>query len=149
MLPERHKFAVKLIATNFRFISSSQIRQTLKKKAFEEAGIPVKQISLVQTLPPAQFHSTPQQPAQIPQVIQVVQTLPQQATVTELVEESPASTSELIEQKLEVDNEHSILSGLSAEMTLNRLNMQENEIDTDTLESSDVKLDFDTEEEAG
>lgn len=131
-------------------IFSSQIRQTLKKKAFEEAGIPVKQISLVQSLPPAPVQTTTQQPLQVPQVIQVIQTIPQQATVTTLVEESPAaSTSEAIEQKLEVQNEHSMLSGLSAEMTLNRLNAHENEIDTDTLESSDVKLEFDTEEEAG
>lgn len=135
--------------TNFCLIFSSQIRQTLKKKAFEEAGIPVKQISLIQTLPPAPVQTTPPQTSQIPQVIQVVQTLPQQATVTTLVQESPASTSEAIEQKLEEQNEHSILSGLSAEMTLNRLNVQENEMDTDTLESSDVKLEFDTEEETG
>lgn len=121
----------------------------MKKKAFEEAGIPVKQISLIQTLPPAPVQTTPPQASQVPQVIQVVQTLPQQATVTTLVQESPASTSESIEPKLEEQNEHSILSGLSAEMTLNRLNVQENEMDTDTLESSDVKLEFDTEEETG
>lgn len=139
-----------IIATRFsRFISSSQIRQTLKKKAFEEAGIPVKQISLIQSLPVQSLQTTPQQSGQIPQVIQVIQTLPSQGTDTILVEESPASTSDAIEQKIEVENEHSILSSMSAEMTLNRLNVQENDIDADALESSDVKLEFDTEEEAG
>lgn len=34
------------------FYGSSQIRQTLKKKTFEEAGIPVKQISVFQAPPP-------------------------------------------------------------------------------------------------
>lgn len=91
----------------------------------------------------------PQQSGQLPQVNQVIQTMPQQDTDTILVEESPASTSEAAEQKIEVENEHSILSSMSAEMTLNRLNVQENDIDADTLESSDVKLEFDTEEEAG
>lgn len=33
--------------SNFR----SQIRQTLKKKAFEDAGIPVKQVQIVQQSP--------------------------------------------------------------------------------------------------
>lgn len=75
--------------------------------------------------------------------------MPQQGSDTILVEELPASSSEAIEQKIEVDNEHSILSSMSAEMTLNRLNVQENDIDADPLESSDVKLEFDTEEEAG
>lgn len=132
-----------------RFIFSSQIRQTLKKKAFEEAGIPVKQISLVQSLPAQSLQTIPQQSVQIPQVIQVVQTMPQQGGDTILVEELAASTSEAIEQKIEVENEHSILSSMSAEMTLNRLNVQENDMDADPLESSDVKLEFDTEEEAG
>lgn len=34
------------------FERRSQIKQTLKKKAFEDAGIPVKQISMVQVQPP-------------------------------------------------------------------------------------------------
>lgn len=33
-------------------LNRSQIKQTLKKKAFEEAGIPVKQISLIQVQSP-------------------------------------------------------------------------------------------------
>lgn len=36
----------------FFFWNRSQIKQTLKKKAFEEAGIPVKQISLIQVQSP-------------------------------------------------------------------------------------------------
>lgn len=38
---------------NFSSSNRSQIKQTLKKKAFEEAGIPVKQISMVQVQSPA------------------------------------------------------------------------------------------------
>lgn len=50
-------FKKKYFALNFR----SQIKQTLKKKAFEEAGIPVKQISMIQTQPkPSTSHATPE-----------------------------------------------------------------------------------------
>lgn len=48
----------------FRFLSTffshrCQIKQTLKKKAFEEAGIPVKQISLIQVQSPPPATATP------------------------------------------------------------------------------------------
>lgn len=133
----------------------------MKKKAFEEAGIPVKQISLIQPHAPVTLqsstiqhhHHQQQQQHQaelVPQIIQVVQELPQQASVTAIMEESTSTTStnDLLDPKLEVSDGHSLLS-LSPEMTLNRLNAHENEIFTDALESSDVKLEFDTEEVTG
>ncbi|KAJ6647422.1 Chromatin complexes subunit BAP18 [Pseudolycoriella hygida] len=96
----------------------SQIRQTLKKKTFEDAGIPVKQISVQQ-----------QQSQQIvtAQITQFQQIQPNDVIKTE--------------------QEEQVLMKKSAEMTLNRLNtIQESEVDVEGL-SSDVKLEFEAAEE--
>lgn len=46
-------YTLSLSFSSATFYGSSQIRQTLKKKTFEEAGIPVKQISMFQAPAPA------------------------------------------------------------------------------------------------
>lgn len=107
------------------FCYSSQIRQTLKKKSFEDAGIPVKQISVQQ----------PQQHQQSQQVVTAQITQFQQIQSSEIIKQEP---------------EEQGLMKKHAEMTLNRLNtIQESEVDVEGL-SSDVKLEFEaTEEVAG
>jgi len=101
----------------------SQIRQTLKKKTFEDAGIPVKQISV---------QSQPQQHQQSQQVVTAQITQFQQIQSSEVIKQEP---------------EEQVLMKKSAEMTLNRLNtIQESEVDVEGL-SSDVKLEFEAAEE--
>lgn len=101
----------------------SQIRQTLKKKTFEDAGIPVKQISV---------QSQPQQHQQSQQVVTG------QITQFQQIQSSDV--------KQEPDDQG--LMKKSSEMTLNRLNtIQETEVDVEGLSSSDVKLEFETTEE--
>lgn len=101
---------------------SSQIRQTLKKKTFEDAGIPVKQISVQQ----------PQQHQQSQQVVTAQITQFQQIQSSDIIKQEP---------------EEQGLMKKSAEMTLNRLNtIQDTEVDVEGL-SSDVKLEFEAAEE--
>lgn len=133
------------------FVScSSQIRQTLKKKAFEEAGIPVKQVSLGQAQPAVQQQQPQQQQTQPQQQQQQTIVFTQQPIQTTQQSVVPKSELESVDEtsdvKMEGQEELSLL-GKSAEMTLNRLNTQE--VDVDSLASSDVKLEFDTEEVAG
>lgn len=134
----------------------SQIRQTLKKKAFEDAGIPIKQITIQstqQSIQQQQAQAQPQQqqvPQQQQQQIQVIQQQQQQQTIV-----LPGGTTQLnttSSVKQEVHQEPAGLMNKSAEvmMTLNRLNTQESEVDVEGL-SSDVKMEFETvtEEVAG
>ncbi|XP_037052284.1 chromatin complexes subunit BAP18 isoform X1 [Bradysia coprophila] len=108
----------------------SQIRQTLKKKTFEDAGIPVKQISV-----------QPQQQQQQQQHQQ-----PQQVVTAQITQFQQIQSNDIIKQEPEDQG----LMKKSAEMTLNRLNtIQDTEVDVEGL-SSDVKLEFEaTEEVAG
>ncbi|XP_037052285.1 chromatin complexes subunit BAP18 isoform X2 [Bradysia coprophila] len=110
--------------------SGSQIRQTLKKKTFEDAGIPVKQISV-----------QPQQQQQQQQHQQ-----PQQVVTAQITQFQQIQSNDIIKQEPEDQG----LMKKSAEMTLNRLNtIQDTEVDVEGL-SSDVKLEFEaTEEVAG
>lgn len=127
--------------------SRSQIRQTLKKKAFEDAGIPVKQMALVQA--PVQQQPQPQiiqvqlQPQ--PQIVQVTQDQIQEVTVCETV----SQTGEIIKSETEQNQLGMIGTSADMMMTLNRLNTQESEVDVESLSTSEVKLEFDTEEVAG
>lgn len=82
----------------------SQIRTTLKKKAFEDAGIPIRQIPSTVT----------SQQAVTPTTEQV--STPQQSS----------------------------LIGKNPEVTLNMLNASENEIDVEGGLGSDVKLEFES-----
>ncbi len=97
----------------------------MKKKTFEDAGIPVKQISVQQ----------PQQQQQ------------QQVVTAQITQFQQIQSSDIIKQEPEEQG----LMKKSAEMTLNRLNtIQESEVDVEGLSSSDVKLEFEgTEEVAG
>ncbi|XP_037902672.1 chromatin complexes subunit BAP18 [Hermetia illucens] len=75
-----NRFAEDLNKISLRIKSRtvSQIRQTLKKKAFEDAGIPVKQVPMQQ-----------QQQA----VVQAIQQQPQQGTIVQHVVKSDAVES--------------------------------------------------------
>lgn len=101
----------------------------MKKKTFEDAGIPVKQVSVQQP----QQHQQPQ-----PQ--------PQQVVTAQITQFQQIQPTDIIKQEAEDQG----LMKKSAEMTLNRLNtIQESEVDVEGL-SSDVKLEFEaTEEVAG
>uniref|UniRef100_A0A182MVD7 Chromatin complexes subunit BAP18 n=1 Tax=Anopheles culicifacies TaxID=139723 RepID=A0A182MVD7_9DIPT len=125
--------------------TGSQIRHTLKKKAFEDAGLPMRQ--LAQTIP-AQSHHPPQQQ-------QIIVT---SSAVTHYEETVPPSTiiahPMVIESVIKDENTDS--SGLLCQtadisMTLNRLNTQEHEADVEGIGSSEMKLEFEpgTEEVAG
>ena len=84
-------------------IFRSQIRTALKKKAFEEAGIPIRN---------------------------------QQAAVTQQVQKQQ-------QQQSTVASGNQSLMGKSAEVTLNRLNAPESEVDVEELpEECQVKLEF-------
>ncbi|XP_043467182.1 chromatin complexes subunit BAP18 isoform X1 [Leptopilina heterotoma] len=91
----------------------SQIRTTLKKKAFEEAGVPIRQQQILQQ--PQQQTNTPQQQQQQQQQVQKVQ---------------------------QVTGNQGLM-GKSAEVTLNMLNASESEVDVEGLpEECQVKLEF-------
>lgn len=104
----------------------SQIRQTLKKKTFEDAGIPV-QITVQQPQQQQQQH----------------QQQSQQVVTAQITQFQNIQSSDIVKQEPEEQG----LMKKSAEMTLNRLNMiQESEVDVEGL-SSDVKLEFEAAEE--
>ncbi|XP_058447339.1 chromatin complexes subunit BAP18 isoform X2 [Malaya genurostris] len=116
--------------------TGSQIRQTLKKKAFEDAGIQMKQ--------------QPAQSAQSQQAILVQQQTQNVQPTTSGTEQQPT----LIVKQEEHDSvgEAGYLNQPSnMMMTLNRLNVQESEADVEGLATSEVKLEFEpgAEEVAG
>ncbi|XP_052893054.1 chromatin complexes subunit BAP18 isoform X2 [Anopheles moucheti] len=133
--------------------TGSQIRHTLKKKAFEDAGLPMRQHT--QTIP-AQPHL--QQQHVPPPQQQQQQIIVTSSTVTNYEETVPPSTiighPMVIESVIKDENTDS--SGLLCQtadisMTLNRLNTQEHEADVEGMGSSEMKLEFEpgTEEVAG
>lgn len=140
----------KTLNFDFACFRRSQIRQTLKKKAFEDAGIPVKQVS-------AQSKATPQQTTST--VVAQSQPQPQQPSLQPPQQQSPQPTNDVVQQQqqaTEIKQETGDQAGLmnkSAEMmmTLNRLNTQESEVDVEGLATSEVKMEFETgpEEMAG
>ena len=126
----------------------SQIRHTLKKKAFEDAGLPVRQLTQPTS---TQSHHLQQQAQQQQQQIIVTSSAHYEEGV-------PSSTviahPMVIESVIKDDNTES--SGLLCQpadisMTLNRLNTQEHEADVEGMASSEMKLEFEpgTEEVAG
>lgn len=80
-----------------------------------------------------------------PQIVQITEAQIQEVTVCETVSQAG--------QNIKADTEQDQLGmiGTSADMmmTLNRLNTQESEVDVESLSTSEVKLEFDTEEVAG
>lgn len=113
----------------------SQIRQTLKKKAFEDAGIPVKQVSVQQTqAQPMQQSSQPLQSQQQQQQQQTQQPLLQQ--IKQQPHESPQQGNQEIHDQSGLMNKSPDMM-----MTLNRLNAQESEIDVEEL-ATNVKMEF-------
>lgn len=101
----------------------------------------MKQISVVQAQPITQTMQTS------PQIIQIVQSTSaaSQPTLVTLTQQAPEEQMEIIKmetQSMEMLNK-------SAEMTLNRLNAHENEIEGDALDSSEVKLEFGPDEGTG
>ncbi|XP_040169564.1 uncharacterized protein LOC120903946 isoform X2 [Anopheles arabiensis] len=128
--------------------TGSQIRHTLKKKAFEDAGLPVRQLTQPTS---TQSHHLQQQAQQQQQQIIVTSSAHYEEGV-------PSSTviahPMVIESVIKDDNTES--SGLLCQpadisMTLNRLNTQEHEADVEGMASSEMKLEFEpgTEEVAG
>lgn len=73
----------------------SQIKQTLKKKAFEEAGIPVKQISLIQVQSPP---PPPVTPTVAPTLITSTVIQPDDTQITQIDEEMVYIKSEVTPQ---------------------------------------------------
>ncbi|XP_026745286.1 uncharacterized protein LOC113506658 isoform X2 [Trichoplusia ni] len=110
-----------LLLRGLKIKRRTQIRTTLKKKAFEDAGIPLRQVSSTVTSPAPQAPHVPHV-SHAPHVPHVVLPPP--------VPPAPLS----------VINTHSVL-GNNAEVTLNMLNALETEIDVDGL-GGDVKLEF-------
>ncbi|XP_062710705.1 chromatin complexes subunit BAP18 isoform X2 [Aedes albopictus] len=120
----------------------SQIRQTLKKKAFEDAGVQMKQPAPAQ-LPPI-----------IPPPTQTI--LVQQQQPGGIQQPTTSGTDQ--QPTLIVKQEDHESGGASSSndaagtgylskpsdmmMTLNRLNVQESEADVEGLASSEVKLEF-------
>lgn len=142
----------------------------MKKNTFEDAGIPVKQIPLVQA-PSAQQQQQQQQIQQQIEQQQIVQEmspqhltqLPQQLLQQDQHSDSQSDTHEHFENepieindtkndicKLEPHEQHvlDLLADNSTEMTLNHLNMHENEVDVEGLTSHDVKLEFESDDVA-
>ncbi|XP_058063008.1 chromatin complexes subunit BAP18 isoform X1 [Anopheles bellator] len=132
----------------------SQIRHTLKKKAFEDAGLPVRQLA---TQPSVHTHHHLHQP-------QPHQMVVASAAITAFDEPAPPTTvlgdPGLVMDSVIKEDKSELSSGLlcqpsmldSASMTLNRLNTQEHEADVEGITgTSEMKLEFEagTEEVAG
>uniref|UniRef100_A0A1Q3G194 Putative chromatin complex subunit bap18 n=1 Tax=Culex tarsalis TaxID=7177 RepID=A0A1Q3G194_CULTA len=137
----------------------SQIRQTLKKKAFEDAGIQIKQ------QPPQQQQQQVQVQVQVQQQQQPLSTPPAQTILVQQQPQTvqPATSGTDQQTTLIVKQEEHDAAGAGTAtqgylnkpsdmmMTLNRLNVQESEADVEGLSSSEVKLEFEpgAEEVAG
>uniref|UniRef100_A0A2M4AU15 Putative chromatin complex subunit bap18 n=1 Tax=Anopheles triannulatus TaxID=58253 RepID=A0A2M4AU15_9DIPT len=122
----------------------SQIRQTLKKKAFEDAGVPVRQPVV-------------SQPQHLPQQLQATQQVQHQmivtsATVVPFDETATHQPSAVIGDPMVIDavikdDKSELSSGLLCQpsdisMTLNRINTQALEADVEGISSSEMKLEF-------
>ncbi|XP_031623788.1 uncharacterized protein LOC116341071 isoform X2 [Contarinia nasturtii] len=80
--------------------AGSQIKQTLKKKAFEEAGIPVKQITMVQ----AQPHTSTQDILYIKGESQDLSAIP--STSNTIMVTQPKPPAELISTEIKTEEIH-------------------------------------------
>ncbi|XP_053676873.1 chromatin complexes subunit BAP18 [Anopheles nili] len=126
----------------------SQIRHTLKKKAFEDAGLPMRQNSQASHIqPPLQLQQQPQQ--------QIIVTSTQVAHYEEAGPPSTVIADPMVMESV-IKDDNSDSTGLLCQpadisMTLNRLNTQEHEADVVGMGSGEMKLEFEpgTEEVAG
>ncbi|KAL5282821.1 C17orf49 family protein [Megaselia abdita] len=145
------------LPNNDQVQSGSQIKQNLKKKAYEDAGIAVKQVPVqnVQQLTAVTTTVLNQQPIQtMPQTIHI-QTHPHQTiqgqtvTVQQIPQLKTISTTNSSDTVVVDPNTWAGSTVKSGDMmmTLNRLNTQEVEVDAEGLASDGVKLEFTTEEE--
>ncbi|XP_052868387.1 chromatin complexes subunit BAP18 isoform X2 [Anopheles cruzii] len=133
--------------------TGSQIRHTLKKKAFEDAGLPVRQLATQPSAPHTHHHL--QQPHQIVVASSAINAFDEPAPPTTVLgDPSMVMDSVIKEDKSELSSgllcQPSMLD--SASMTLNRLNTQEHEADVEGITgTSEMKLEFEagTEEVAG
>ncbi|EDS42959.1 conserved hypothetical protein [Culex quinquefasciatus] len=139
----------------------SQIRQTLKKKAFEDAGIQIKQQPPQQQQPQqqqvqVQVQVQQQQLATPPAQTILVQQQPQ--TVQPATSGTDQQTTLIVKQEdldaapgTAVATQEYLNKPSDMMMTLNRLNVQESEADVEGLSSSEVKMEFEpgAEEVAG
>ena len=128
-------FLLKAYFNSFYCIFSAQIRQTLKKKAYEDAGI--QQQVIVQKTPQQQLLQSHPQRREVGQREQVIQYQP-----TQKIEDDQGDEMLDEEEETEEEMQEEVLMN-SANMTLNRLNAHEHfeEVD-DSLGASDVKLEF-------
>uniref|UniRef100_A0A8D8H2S2 Chromatin complexes subunit BAP18 n=1 Tax=Culex pipiens TaxID=7175 RepID=A0A8D8H2S2_CULPI len=139
----------------------SQIRQTLKKKAFEDAGIQIKQQPPQQQQPQqqqvqVQVQVQQQQLSTPPAQTILVQQQPQ--TVQPATSGTDQQTTLIVKQEdldaaagTAVATQEYLNKPSDMMMTLNRLNVQESEADVEGLSSSEVKMEFEpgAEEVAG
>lgn len=100
---------------------------------------------MVQSQPVIQTQAIQTSSPQIIQIVQSTSTASQPNLVT-LTQHVPQESMEIIKMDSQQNME---MLNKSAEMTLNRLNVRENEIETDSLDSNEVKLGFDTDEGTG
>ncbi|XP_028178614.1 uncharacterized protein LOC114366048 isoform X6 [Ostrinia furnacalis] len=119
-----HRFAIDLnkLSQHIKNRTASQIRTTLKKKAFEDAGIPVRQVSSTVT--------NCQTPSPTPQ--------PSTPTVSQLHRRRRRNKGHRLWRKYGIDG--------MPKVTLNMLNATENEVDVEGL-TGDVKLEFEPADE--
>lgn len=120
---------------NFR----SQIKQTLKKKAFEEAGIPVKQV-LVQAQPSTSTQ-VPQETIYVKNEPQILSAIP--STSTAIIVTQPEPPSELLVPtvkcgEIQIDTNEDVNLLTNPNVTL--LSTPSGSID-DSIDSNELKLD--------
>lgn len=143
-------------------MARSQIKQTLKKKAFEEAGIPVKQISLIQvqspTVPPTLITQTVISPeAQITQIDEetvyiknepstTFTSLPSTSTAALIIPTSTEPPHELIvsdikeEEELQISDDLNLLANTDDDL-LSSMDVPPVEGIDDSIESTEIKMD--------
>lgn len=95
-----------------------------------------------------QIQELPQLPQQLLQ--QEHQSDHQQELLDQFEDDTQDETLEIVGTKEQIskleDEDLDLLADNSSDMTLNHLNMHENEVDVESITSSDLKLDFENEE---
>uniref|UniRef100_A0A182PJI7 Chromatin complexes subunit BAP18 n=1 Tax=Anopheles epiroticus TaxID=199890 RepID=A0A182PJI7_9DIPT len=132
--------------------TGSQIRHTLKKKAFEDAGLPIRQLTQTTT---AQPHHQQQQPQLQQQQQQQQIIVTSSAHYEEGIPPSNVITHPMVIESVikdeNTDTNELLCQPADISMTLNRLNTQEHEADVEGIAANEIKLEFEpgTEEVAG
>lgn len=122
---------------NVLFNFRSQIKQTLKKKAFEEAGIPVKQV-LVQAQPSTSTQ-VPQETIYVKNEPQILSAIP--STSTAIIVTQPEPPSELLVpskcEEIQIDTNEDI--NLLTNPNVALLSTPSGSVD-DSIDSNELKL---------